>query len=553
MPPENHTGTMSSKETAFALTYDLKTANTIYDQTFNGLEGEAKYADLIQHQIQPFFLRLAAAMDKQSTQERNQGRCAVMDFDGVGKQRISTFTTATKLRAHLAKSSSSVPPSRAQMPKYRRLFILEDLPYDYILMLGSLLHIPPSFFASHWDDPSALAFNLRNSFERCSLPSFRLHYATSYRVLVDAPTTPGVDAIYAFDSRVSRHLATYSKNGLIYDEPNTHHVLSFWSSPVQQDGSWDAVLLVDPYPGTTARCVSTGLSYPLIYDIDRKVIPKRFFFPELLAIPVLPQDCAQWSTAFARPTYVSMFDDTINAIQRQEATIQTDSPLTVVEIPRRLVIAITISYLRRRYANLVKLQNGSPLGPQTMQHTFLSGFSKSSCSTWSSEFFDFIVGHRAAMRICMRELDYDIVALGLDSPRSSAPHWEQDGWHSIKELACMLDETLKSIADGYMQYVTIQEARVSNSNAQSLSRITMLTMLFIPLSTLASIFSMSGDFLPGQDKAWVFWVVALPVLAVLLLLYCSRILGALYRRKRHQLLPLFEMKTQRNIDIVAPS
>ncbi|KAF3035513.1 hypothetical protein E8E11_002798 [Didymella keratinophila] len=144
------------------------------------------------------------------------------------------------------------------------------------------------------------------------------------------------------------------------------------------------------------------------------------------------------------------------------------------------------------------------------------------------------------MRICMRELDYDIVALGLDSPQSSAPQWEQDGWLTIKELGCMLDKTLKLVADGYLQYVTIQEARVSNSNAQSLSRLTMLTMLFIPLSTLASIFSMSEDFLPGQAKAWVFWVVALPVLAVLLLFSRSRVLGALYRRKRHQLLPLFE-------------
>ncbi|KAF3035512.1 hypothetical protein E8E11_002752 [Didymella keratinophila] len=128
---------------------------------------------------------------------------------------------------------------------------------------------------------------------------------------------------------------------------------------MQQDGSWDAVLLVDPPPGATACCVSTISSYPLVYDIDHEVMPKRFFFPELLAMPVLPQDCAEWSAAFFKPTYVSMFDDTVNAIQRPGAAMYTDNPLTVVEIPRRLVIATMISYLRRRYANLVKLQNGS--------------------------------------------------------------------------------------------------------------------------------------------------------------------------------------------------
>lgn len=178
------------------------------------------------------------------------------------------------------------------------------------------------------------------------------------------------------NSRVSRHLATYSKNGSIYDEARTHHVLSFWSSPVQEDGSWDAVLLVDPPPGATSRCVSTGSSYPLVYDIDQEGIFKRFFFSELLAAPVPPQGCAEWPAAFLKPAYVSMFDGTIDAMQRPGATVHTDDPLAVVEIPRRLVIATMISYLRRRYANLVKLQNGSSFRPQTMQHNFLSGFSK---------------------------------------------------------------------------------------------------------------------------------------------------------------------------------
>lgn len=532
---------MTTHGTESTYTCHSDSTDTVYSQ--NTIEAEAAYANLIHHQIQPFFPKFAAALEKQNSLERNQGRCAVIDFDNAEKQRISMFTAAADLSTHLAEPSPLPQSSQTQKSRRRRLFILEDLPYNYVLTLGSQLHIPPSFFASHWDDPSALAFNLRNSFQRCSLPHFRLHYATSYRVVVEAPAHPGNNGIYAFNSRVSRHLATYSKSGLVYDEARTHHVLSFWSSPVQQDGSWDAVLLVDPPPGTTARCVSTSSFCPLNYDVDEDTIPKRFFFPEIQALTRLPKDCAEWSAAFSRPTYVSMFDDTLSALHNPGSTLRTEDPLEVVEIPRRLVIATMISYLRRRYANLVKLQNGSHFGPQTMQHNFLSGFSKGSCSTWSSEFFDFIVGHRAAMRICMREMDYDIVALGLDGLQSSAPQWEQDGWRSIKELAYILDETLKSVADGYLQYVTIQEARVSNTNAQNLSRLTMLTILFVPLSTLASIFSMGGDFLPGQTKAWVFWVVAIPVLAVLLLLYWYHVITGFCGRKKQHLLPLSDKNT----------
>lgn len=186
-----------SKETVLPIPCDYESATTLQDYTSNEFEGETTYTDLIQHQIQPFFPKFAAALDKQSPQKRDQGWCAI-DLDDAGQQRISKYTTATQLRASLAEPSQLLHPISTETPQCRRLFILEDLPYDYIITLGSLLRISPNFFASRWHDPSALAFNLRSPFESCSLPCFRLHYATSYRVVVDAPTTSRIDSIYAF-------------------------------------------------------------------------------------------------------------------------------------------------------------------------------------------------------------------------------------------------------------------------------------------------------------------------------------------------------------------
>jgi hypothetical protein len=99
-----------------------------------------------------------------------------------------------------------------------------------------------------------------------------------------------------------------------------------------------------------------------------------------------------------------------------------------------------------------------------------------------------------------------------------------------------------ALATGYLQYITIQEARISNGNAQSLSKITVLTMLFIPLSTVASIFSTGGDFLPGNSKAWVFWVVSIPVLLMLAHLYWRQELVQALMKKRQSLLLLLEPK-----------
>ncbi len=114
------------------------------------------------------------------------------------------------------------------------------------------------------------------------------------------------------------------------------------------------------------------------------------------------------------------------------------------------------------------------------------------------------------------------------------------------DLAHVVDVVTNSLATGYLQYISIQEARISNGNAKSLSKITVLTMLFIPLSTVASIFSMGGDFLPGSSRAWVYWVVSIPVLMMLAYLYWRQELVQGLMRKRQSMLLLLEPKGKKS-------
>ena len=119
---------------------------------------------------------------------------------------------------------------------------------------------------------------------------------------------------------------------------------------------------------------------------------------------------------------------------------------------------------------------------------------------------------------------------------------EIDGWRSILDLAHVVDSLTNVVATGYLQYITIQEARLSNGNAQSLSKITVLTMLFIPLSTVASVFSMGGDFLPGNPRAWVFWAVSIPVLILIAYFYWRQELVQAVMKKRERLILLLAPK-----------
>jgi len=56
---------------------------------------------------------------------------------------------------------------------------------------------------------------------------------------------------------------------------------------------------------------------------------------------------------------------------------------------------------------------------------------------------------------------------------------------------------------------------------------------------------MGGDFLPGNPRAWVFWVVSIPVLMMLAYLYWRQELVEALVRKRQSLLVLFKQRERK--------
>lgn len=510
-------------------------------------DDELEYMSLIQDQIQPFFPEFVAAFAKQSPAERELGRCAVVNFAEEGNPHTTIFDNSAELQSYFSAHPFASPTKSTNDPPRRRLFILEDLPCNHILALGSRLRIPPSFFAGHWDDPASSTFNHRDPFMRSTKSHFRLRYATSTRIEVDVPPHMASNS-YAFDTNVCRYLHVYNPNGPLYDEPRSHHGVSFWSSSVRDDGSWDAVLLVDPPLRGYVKCLPSRQLLRLRPVRDPTSMPKHFLHPEMtvleeLPLQELPQDSSRWAAAYMRPQYISMFDDTIKILMARDYRDSSGpkEPIDAVQVPRKLVISTLIAYLRRRYLNIVNIQKSRFAPNNTLRHDYLYSFSEGVLSNWHDKLFDFIVGACAAIKEFSQEMEDNIIALGLNTPKGvaarTAPQWEIDGWKSVRDLTNVLEKMINSIATDYLQYVSMQEARVSNSNAQSLSRITVLTMLFIPLSTVASIFSMGDDFLPGKPRAWVFWVVSLPVLMILAYLYWHQQLVRIWTQRRQRILP----------------
>jgi len=89
--------------------------------------------------------------------------------------------------------------------------------------------------------------------------------------------------------------------------------------------------------------------------------------------------------------------------------------------------------------------------------------------------------------------------------------------------------------------VQIIDARQSFAETANISRLTILALVFVPLSFVSSLFSMNSENVPGSEHFWVYFAVAIPVTAVVFLIArpptraelrkTSTWLSGLFRRK----------------------
>jgi hypothetical protein len=66
--------------------------------------------------------------------------------------------------------------------------------------------------------------------------------------------------------------------------------------------------------------------------------------------------------------------------------------------------------------------------------------------------------------------------------------------------------------------VQIIDARQSFAETANISRLTILALVFVPLSFVSSLFSMNSENVPGSEHFWVYFAVAIPVTAVVFLI-----------------------------------
>jgi len=96
------------------------------------------------------------------------------------------------------------------------------------------------------------------------------------------------------------------------------------------------------------------------------------------------------------------------------------------------------------------------------------------------------------------------------------PHDSQDlrllqDFKSISSNIEIVGRRLENMLLVVTSLAQIMDARQSHAETADVHRLTILALLFVPLSYVSSLFSMNSDNLPGSRHFWVYLAVALPV------------------------------------------
>jgi Mg2+ and Co2+ transporter CorA len=86
----------------------------------------------------------------------------------------------------------------------------------------------------------------------------------------------------------------------------------------------------------------------------------------------------------------------------------------------------------------------------------------------------------------------------------------QDYKHLLSTIE-VFGQRLESMLPFVASLVQIVDSRRSLGEAQNISRLTIVALLFVPLTFVSSLFSMSHELGPGGSLFWVYFVVAIPV------------------------------------------
>jgi hypothetical protein len=494
---------------------------------------KSTYLNLVQslaHRF-PSLVHLTSFVERQLRQPVFPVCAAVLEFrdDEVRKINFDDKDGESgyeKLQVYLSSSSSDCQ---------HRLYLLEDLDAPFVELLGAYLNIDGTVFASQIRDthysgewksghqPKLPSFHDPN--KSFTLRYYEARYFDDCNIseLSSAVRTMGnIQRQVTFGIGKSRHYTGHV--GLI--RRNT----SFWSR-VEGDGSWNGSyfhchLLYQ----TSDCCIGIILLDPPIVGFEVKDRSQH-----VKQVPNLPyqggyRDSSSWpesptdfSTRKIRGPYrISLLHDiafywteTASPSQISDAI---KSPYNSTLFLRNIIASTWMNTMEYFQAILSELET-KLWGIERMIAPDLSDADMDQYMREFTTALNEINTMRRRLNWYVSEMKTNLEALGISPNFPSSNPQPSDSFDqkrdqdsvSIYNRLVNYQNWAEKLMNVIMTHVNLIQTEKSISDSKSLARLTVLGFFFVPLSFVATIFSMGGDFSVGQSRFWIYFAVSVPL------------------------------------------
>jgi len=230
-------------------------------------------------------------------------------------------------------------------------------------------------------------------------------------------------------------------------------------------------------------------------------------YPSLTAQKDLPSDINLWDPS-PSPKMRSVFDEMLHVYSHKPHHV-TDDPTSSTTGFRQIMLSMWIGFLDRTKYVLNSTHKQLYRGDKgdKVPSTTLYG--------WQEWLFMDLVMLKDDLEFILIHLYRNMKALQVTATESGRPGfitpWEADEWRFCETRLLSLRRTVKSTAETHMHSVSGEAIRSSNAQSLSVARLTTLATVFVPISLIAGIFSIGGDYAVGESKFWVFFAVTVPI------------------------------------------
>ncbi|KAH3961130.1 hypothetical protein HBI56_209950 [Parastagonospora nodorum] len=492
---------------------------------------------------------LYKAMVSQQAIHEERCRVSIVEFNEKGLRSI-TFTIYDEFKTYI--------DERVSKKSLRFVVLLEDLPIRLVCLLGSRLCIHPTIFARHYstgdsslisecigDLPSIEQTRTKDGLEyesddealheAAKKRSFTLRYpiamphlsATHHPDPLKCP--PWLKPNKRLKDRsayaqfvVERVLGTSSKRDKWDSRGDISELegqVTYWfrTSP---EGGYNALFLVDP-------CLKDPEHLALIDGNVPHATSRIIRYPELedhQKVDISPNQCL-WHPSASFTKYI-LHNDLLVHFSVAEAC-PGRNPLAITTFVRGFAVSKWIAqmnHIRRSYthtrAALFSDELPDKLWPlcaktpaEVVHHTAHWG------ANWREWIFESMVWYITDLSVYRQDVEANMRALGIDVDDLESYGFvgkrEAQMWRVVHAQCTDLQDMFQQLTTLYTQVVALREAQASNMQAKSVRWLTLLGTFFVPLSVVAGIMSMGGEFLPGEPKFWVYITVVGPLLLLI--------------------------------------